>query len=195
MPQHSKHSPRLLVDINVWGPSAWKFLHAVSFTIPKAPTDNEQKKYRSFFQSLTNVLPCGNCRNHLVENYELDPIDVSSTRACSEWMYRIHNAVNVQTGKPILTSYFELVVNALPRQMWSNINPSLAETKEMEEIKKHQSSPDGVDWAMIWWIIIVVALVVLLVVVLVLVCINKSRAMAIAKSMSSIGSSSFAVSE
>ena len=124
------------------------------------------------------------------ENYALDPIDVSSTRACSEWMYRIHNAVNVQTGKPIMTSYFELVVNALPRQMWNNINPSLAETKEMEEIKKHQLKPDGVDWAMIWWIIIVVALVVLLVVVLVLVCVNKSRAISVAKAMSSIGSSS-----
>ena len=49
----------------VWGPSAWHFLHTMSFNYPVCPKETDKIHYREFILNLKNVLPCGKCRKNL----------------------------------------------------------------------------------------------------------------------------------
>ena len=88
-----------LTSLSNWGPTGWKFLHAVTFTYPETPSALEKEQYRTFFEAVQHVLPCSLCRNHLADNYKKYPIELDSTRTLSEWLVRIHNHVNAQSGK------------------------------------------------------------------------------------------------
>ena len=89
------------LDLTVWGPSMWRALHAVSFT-------PDRGGHLKFFESVPDALPCPSCGVHLREIFTKLPIDVSSTNACSEWLWKVHNEVNASLGKPAY-SYDDLV--------------------------------------------------------------------------------------
>ena len=89
------------LDLTVWGPAMWRALHAVSFT-------PDRGGHLKFFESVPDALPCPSCGVHLREIYAKLPIDVSSTRACSEWLWKVHNEVNASLKKPSY-SYEDLV--------------------------------------------------------------------------------------
>ena len=59
---------------SVWGPSAWHFLHSLSFNYPTKPTCEDKKNYRNFILNLRNVLPCGKCRENLCKNFKKLPL-------------------------------------------------------------------------------------------------------------------------
>ena len=40
------------MEPNIWGPSAWIFLHTITLQYPEKPTDDDKKKYYVFFNSL-----------------------------------------------------------------------------------------------------------------------------------------------
>ena len=42
---------------SVWGPSMWHYLHTMSFNYPDNPTKEDKENYKSFIQSLKNILP------------------------------------------------------------------------------------------------------------------------------------------
>ena len=56
------------MEPNIWGPSAWTFLHTIALQYPELPTDDDKKQYYIFFNSLKDVLPCPNCRMHYSEH-------------------------------------------------------------------------------------------------------------------------------
>lgn len=87
------------METNVWGPSAWKFLHTITFQYPENPTDIEKKQYYVFFNSLKDVLPCQNCREHYSDHFNKNPIQMDSRKELIEWLINIHNNVNVMIGK------------------------------------------------------------------------------------------------
>jgi hypothetical protein len=89
------------LDLVVWGPAMWRALHAVSFT-------PDRGGHLKFFESVPDALPCPSCGVHLREIYAKLPIDVSSTKACSEWLWKVHNEVNASLKKPSY-SYEDLV--------------------------------------------------------------------------------------
>ena len=105
------------METNVWGPPAWKFLHTITFQYPENPTDVEKRKYYVFFNSLKDVLPCPNCREHYSVNFDKIPIQMESRKELIEWLIDIHNKVNVMTGKREY-SYDE--VYQLYNKMYSN---------------------------------------------------------------------------
>ena len=88
---------------NIWGPSAWLFLHAVTFQYPEEPTMVDKKNYKQFFNSLQNILPCPKCREHYQENIKEIPIQLNSRDELIQWLINIHNNVNKLNNKDILS--------------------------------------------------------------------------------------------
>lgn len=81
------------MDTRYWGPSAWRFLHLITFAYnPKTQKDD----MRRFFELLPFVLPCKYCRAHLVDHYAALPLEdaLRSQDAFSKWFYKIHGLVN-----------------------------------------------------------------------------------------------------
>lgn len=85
-----------------FGPSTWRALHAITFTFPENPTDKDKQEYLDFVQALSKVLPCPQCRSHMMDYIKNNPIDVSSQLAFSKWGVDFHNAVNQRIGKPVI---------------------------------------------------------------------------------------------
>jgi hypothetical protein len=87
-----------------WGPSAWRFIHAVSFTYPNNPTQEEKKQYIDFILNLQNILPCFACREHLKHNLRdlnFNIEHMKNRKTFSKFTVDLHNMVNRQLGKSI----------------------------------------------------------------------------------------------
>ena len=82
-----------------WGPSAWLFLHSVSFQYPENPNDQDKNNYKIFFESLQNILPCPNCREHYQKNLKENPMNLESRESLIKWVIDLHNAVNKKNSK------------------------------------------------------------------------------------------------
>ena len=98
------------MDPKVWGPNAWIFLHSITMNYPKNPTNEDKEKYRTFFYSLGDILPCPQCKEHYQRNLIDYPIDLRNKEGLVKWLIKIHNNVNEINGKPIL-SYDDVIDN------------------------------------------------------------------------------------
>ena len=80
------------MDTRFWGPSGWRLLHLITFTYE--PSQSE--KVGKFFETLPYVLPCKFCRCSLTEYMDEDPVKdaLTSRKALTKWLWRIHNKVN-----------------------------------------------------------------------------------------------------
>ena len=87
------------MEPNIWGPSAWRFLHTVTFLYPENPTVADKQNYFIFFKSLKKVLPCPNCQEHYSINFEKFPIRLEKRDDLIEWLIDIHNEVNKMNQK------------------------------------------------------------------------------------------------
>lgn len=87
---------------SLWGPSAWQFLHAVTFAYPETPTKEHKEAARGLFRSLKLMLPCGDCCTHYCSGFDADPVDnhLHSRDALTRWLVKFHNKVNARLGKP-----------------------------------------------------------------------------------------------
>ena len=88
---------------NVWGPSAWTFLHTITYNYPENPTDEDKRNYLNFFDSLKHVLPCNKCKGHYKENlkkYDLNN-SLNSRQDLVKWLIDLHNDVNRDNGKSV----------------------------------------------------------------------------------------------
>lgn len=88
---------------SVWGPGAWMFIHMVALNYPLEPTSLDRQRYRSWFESLGHVLPCGACRRNFrasldAARYSPDT-DFRSRAALFYLTYRLHNAIRIRQGK------------------------------------------------------------------------------------------------
>ena len=52
----------------IWGPSAWLFLHSVTMAYPKKPKSEDKKKIKLFFTNVGSVLPCKKCSNNFLQH-------------------------------------------------------------------------------------------------------------------------------
>ncbi len=99
------------VSPKYWGKEGWKFIHWVALTYPEKPTKEDKKHYLKFFESLQDVLPCGICAAHFRVNMEKHPIKMDNNKELFNWTVDMHNIVNKQNGKKIVTyqeAYSEL---------------------------------------------------------------------------------------
>lgn len=91
------------LDPTLWGPHLWKFSHYFTIAYPDNPTDEDKIKYKTYFLSLQNYLPCEKCRynykRHLNEVPLTDEV-LKSRYNLINWLINFHNIVNVENGKP-----------------------------------------------------------------------------------------------
>jgi hypothetical protein len=84
-----------------WGPSAWKFLHTVSFNYPDSPSNQTKINHKNFYESMGSILPCKYCRDSYIIFLKELPIDdfLGSRKLLTKWLFRIHNKVNNKLRK------------------------------------------------------------------------------------------------
>lgn len=96
---------------SVWGPSAWHFLHTMSFNYPVKPSAKDKKHYRDYVLSLQNVLPCGKCRDNLKHNFKKLPLTMASMKSratFSKYIYDLHELINKMLGKKSGLTYCQV---------------------------------------------------------------------------------------
>lgn len=87
---------------SVWGPSAWHYIHTISFNYPIKPCCREKKNYRNFILNLRNTLPCGKCRENLDNNFKKHPLKMAHMKnrdTFSKYVYELHELINNMLGK------------------------------------------------------------------------------------------------
>jgi len=93
-------------DPQVWGPSAWTFMHSVALCYPTKPTAVDKQHYKMFFLSLPFVLPCLKCQENLLGHLSKDTSifenAFGSRDSLIRWVIRLHNQVNRSLHKSIV---------------------------------------------------------------------------------------------
>ena len=94
------------ISMDIFGPTAWQFLHYVSINYPDYPTLQDKINYKNFMISIQYILPCNLCsvnyKKHLEELPLTDEI-LSSRDLFIKWVIDMHNIVNKIKNKPILS--------------------------------------------------------------------------------------------
>jgi hypothetical protein len=87
---------------SLWGPSAWTFLHAVSFAYPEDPSPEHKEAALNLFSSLQLLLPCGDCCSHYCSTFQRKDLleHLESKDTFSKWLVKFHNQVNKRLKKP-----------------------------------------------------------------------------------------------
>ncbi len=95
----------------IWGPTAWHFLHTISFNYPTNPSIEDKKHYKEFVTNLSSVLPCKYCRMNLKNNLKAHPIQtchMKNRNTFSKYIYSLHEIVNKMLGKKSGLSYCDV---------------------------------------------------------------------------------------
>jgi hypothetical protein len=93
------------IDPTLWGPHGWRFMHYITMSYPKSPSEVDKNNMRNFFMSVKNVLPCETCRSHFSDQLQKNPLNnhaLSSNDNLVKWLTDIHNDVNKLLGKKIV---------------------------------------------------------------------------------------------
>ena len=94
------------MEPKIWGPPTWFFLHSLTFYYPEKPSYKDKSNYYDFFNSLQYVLPCNICRDNYKRHLKEYPISpyLDSKKSLVEWLIHIHNLVNKENNKPLLSA-------------------------------------------------------------------------------------------
>lgn len=85
-----------------WGPHGWKFIHYTALGYPEKPTETDKLKYKKFYTSLCDVIPCILCRNNYVDHLKEFPLTkevLMNKESLMAWTIKIHNIVNKSNNK------------------------------------------------------------------------------------------------
>jgi Erv1 / Alr family len=96
------------MQVSVWGPCIWTFLHTLSFNYKLNPTEADKKHYRDFILSLQYILPCGKCRENLKKNFKKFPLTekhLENRDTFSRYIYELHEVVNKMLNKKSNLTY------------------------------------------------------------------------------------------
>ena len=89
-----------------WGPTTWKFIHIVATAYPNNPTEEQKQYYKNFFHSIPYIIPCHKCSANFKKNLVELPLTeeiFQSRDYLLDWTIDMHNLVNKELGKPVLT--------------------------------------------------------------------------------------------
>lgn len=106
-----------MVNPDEWGPPLWYKLHMMTFSYPEVATYKDRVLAIKYFKEVEKLLPCEKCKVHYRNNLKSNPIqyNVDTRDELVRWLIDLHNKVNVQTGKRIL-SYDEAIGLYVPPQ-------------------------------------------------------------------------------
>ena len=98
----------------IWGPALWLSIHCISLNYPSSPTDAEKTAYRTWFEGLEYVLPCGTCRKNFKQN--LKDIEYNAEKhfesrlMFSYIVFKLHNKIRQMQGKSIDMTFGECLL-------------------------------------------------------------------------------------
>jgi hypothetical protein len=108
------------ISNSIWGPIYWKMLHYVTLTYPLSPKEEDKQRIKLFFTDIVpNILPCPFCREHLKNNLIKFPLsdDILEIKfKLVIWLINLHNYINKQLGKNVMTIENALVSLFMPSQ-------------------------------------------------------------------------------
>lgn len=95
------------MDIKVWGPQCWGFLHASSFAYPIRPNKKQKSAALYFIRSIPWMLPCNDCKMHAFEYIYKGQCAIKNHNSeflrsrftFSKWMFDFHQDVNFRLKK------------------------------------------------------------------------------------------------
>lgn len=90
---------------DIWGRHLWMSIHFIALGYPMEPTDENQATYRDFYNDLWKVVPCYKCANNYKLHLEELPVEgfLGNKDLLFEWTVRLHNIVNRDLGKPLMS--------------------------------------------------------------------------------------------
>lgn len=94
------------LSIDIWGSVFWNMSHRIAAGVPDELTPQHAKAVKIYWSALQFLLPCPECRGHLVEYLKQFPVAIESKDALVEWTWRFHNATNTRLNKPLSTLEF-----------------------------------------------------------------------------------------
>lgn len=89
------------IDPKIWGSSAWKLLHDISFYVEGRAAEGDygaMKDARRFFMVLRGVLPCMKCQLSY-DRHLLNLPFPQHGAALPRWVFELHNRVNDRLDK------------------------------------------------------------------------------------------------
>lgn len=110
---HSDHKNNGLIT-KIWGSAGWTFNHSITFGYPLNPSEQDKIKYKNYFVSLGDVLPCRYCR----ESYQkfissgdtaLTDEALTNRETLTRWFWRVHEAVNSKLEVDYGITYEDMV--------------------------------------------------------------------------------------
>lgn len=131
---------------HVWGPHAWKFMHAVALTYPEQPSKEEQQAAFNFFSSLQYLLPCESCKLNYVKELKMFPIEdaVTSKQKLNEWLAALHNSVNERLKKTVMST--EQILQYVFEGTSHNNNAATSSTPQSSNSNSSSSSNNNNTW-------------------------------------------------
>lgn len=112
----------------------WASIHLICIGAPESLDAAQQQAYRTFFNSLPDVIPCSVCSTHLRSNLKTLPVDnyLATNKDLFKWSVALHNLVNKQLHKPQMPDDFAYDV-------WKKI----CDNKSVSTSFKNNSSSNG----------------------------------------------------
>lgn len=109
------------MDPKKWGAPMWQSLYNIAYVYPGNGDEHMTNKYRSFFISLRDILPCRMCRNNYSKHIEETPIEpyLKDNKTLVEWLTIIQSKVCKMNGKPEID--FKTKFNQIKNQKCPNI--------------------------------------------------------------------------
>lgn len=87
-----------------WGASLWKTMFSVAYVYPHRPTSYQRTAAINYYNSLSLLIPCIDCRAHYAKLLKARPVSkaVGSRGELLRWLEAISTATNEHIGKPVV---------------------------------------------------------------------------------------------
>ena len=93
-----------------WGKFVWGGAACFVFSLKDVLTDTDTQACRVYWYVIFPMtIPCEHCLEFYQQYIQTFPPDLSSRRAQIEWLYNLHNAVNVKLGKPLTVTLAQFI--------------------------------------------------------------------------------------
>jgi len=98
-------------DPKIWGPKKWDFLETMVRSLPNTIDKDLENKLKTYFITLSYLLPCEKCQDHLrkyIEKTQLSSLDFTNKQNVIVWLHNLHNerlSPNKRTLEQVDTYY------------------------------------------------------------------------------------------
>lgn len=106
----------------IWGPPTWIMLHLLSLSYPEKPSMKDIENHRNFLLSLSDVLPCDDCRVHFKDHLKKCTLSnaLQSRENYVKCVWSMHNDVD-SSKKISFDDFIKIYKDILNREGYNPI--------------------------------------------------------------------------